>query len=110
MSSIYDELGVTPVLNAQGNRTLLGGNTVSAEVRALMDEAEEYYAHMGELTDRVSEKIADMLHQTKFEPCGPVEGHSRIKFCTSIPDFIGRHLLVEFCNQKELGHITQATG
>ena len=61
MNSIYDELGVTPVLNAQGNRTLLGGGTVSADVRVLMDEAEEYYAHMGDLTDRVSEKIADML-------------------------------------------------
>ena len=61
MSSIYDELGVTPVLNAQGNRTLLGGNTVSPEVKAMMDEAEEYYAHMGDLTNRVSEKIADML-------------------------------------------------
>ena len=59
--SIYEELGVKPVLNAQGNRTLLGGNTPSATVRALMDEAEEYYANMGELMDRVGEKIADML-------------------------------------------------
>ncbi len=55
-------------------------------------------------------QVADMLHQTKFEPCGPVEGHSRIKFCSSVPDFIGRHLLVEYCGQEELAHITQATG
>ena len=61
MSAIFDELGVRPVLNAQGNRTLLGGNTVSADVRAIMDDSEEYYAHMGELMDRVGEKIADML-------------------------------------------------
>ena len=56
------------------------------------------------------EKIADMLHQTKFEPCGPVEGHSRIKFCSSVPDFIGRHLLVEYCGQEELAHTRQAPG
>ena len=56
------------------------------------------------------EKIADMLHQTKFEPCGPVEGHSRIKFCTSVPDFIGRHLLVECCGRDDLAHVTEATG
>ncbi len=56
------------------------------------------------------EKVAEMLHQTKFEPCGPVLDHSRIKFCTSIPDFIGRHLLVEFCGREELAHVTEATG
>lgn len=61
LSRLYDELGVRPVLNAQGNRTLLGGGTPSASVKALMDEAEEFYADMGELADRVGEKIADML-------------------------------------------------
>ncbi len=55
-------------------------------------------------------KVADMLHQTKFEPCGPVEGHQRIKFCSSVPDFIGRHLLVEYCGQEELAHTRQAPG
>ncbi len=55
------------------------------------------------------EKIADMLDQTKFEPCGPVEGHSRIKFCSSVPDFIGRHLLVEYCGRDDLAHVTEAT-
>ena len=61
MSSIYDELGVTPVLNARGNQTLLGGNTVSASVRAAMEEAEEYYVDMADLADAVGERIADML-------------------------------------------------
>ncbi len=56
------------------------------------------------------EKLADMLAHTKFEPCGPVEGHSRIKFCSSVPDVIGRHLLVEFCGQEELTHTRQAPG
>ena len=55
------------------------------------------------------EKVAQMLHQTKFEPCGPVQDHSRIKFCTSIPDFIGRHLLIEFCGQGELAHVQPPT-
>ena len=35
MSAIFEELGVRPVLNAQGNRTLLGGSTPSASVRHL---------------------------------------------------------------------------
>ena len=61
MSNIYDELGATPILNAHGNRTLLGGSTPSATVRALMDEAEEYYVDMGELIDKIGISISNML-------------------------------------------------
>ncbi len=61
MSNIYEQLGAKPILNAHGNRTLLGGNTPNESVRALMDESEEYYVDMGELIDRVGENIADML-------------------------------------------------
>ena len=61
MSSIYEDLGVSPVLNAHGNRTLLGGGTPSPAVRALMEEASEYYADMGDLVDRVGERIAELL-------------------------------------------------
>ena len=61
MSGIFEELGVRPVLNAQGNRTLLGGSTPSASVRALMEEAEEYYVDMGDLMDSVGQRIAGML-------------------------------------------------
>ena len=59
--SIYEELGVRPVLNAAGNMTLLGGNTPSSTIHALMDESEEYYVNMSELIASVGEKIADML-------------------------------------------------
>jgi D-glucosaminate-6-phosphate ammonia-lyase len=59
--NIYEELGVRPVVNAMGPRTLLGGNTPAPAVRALMDEAEEYYADMAELSARAGEKIAQLL-------------------------------------------------
>ena len=61
MASIFEELGVRPVLNAMGNRTLLGGSTPSAAVRAMMDEAEEDYVHMGDLMDTVGLRIAEMI-------------------------------------------------
>ena len=50
------------------------------------------------------EKLADMLHQTKFEPCGAVAGHARIKHCSSLPDLIGRHLLIEYSGREDLAH------
>ena len=61
MTTIFEELGVRPVINAQGNRTLLGGGTPSPELRALMDSAEDYYVNMSELMDAVGVRIADML-------------------------------------------------
>lgn len=61
MPDIYEELGVRPVLNAQGNRTLLGGSTPSPAVRELMDAMGEYYVDLGELMDAVGVKISEML-------------------------------------------------
>jgi hypothetical protein len=37
-------------------------------------------------------------------------GHDRLKHCTSLPDLIGRHLLVEYCGRHELGHVPVAVG
>lgn len=51
------------------------------------------------------EKAAEMLHQTKFEPAGPVSGHDRIKHCSSLPDLIGRYLLLEYCGRADVANV-----
>jgi len=48
------------------------------------------------------EKVGELLAGAKFAPCGPVVGHDRIKYCTSLPDLIGRHLLIECCGREDL--------
>jgi hypothetical protein len=53
------------------------------------------------------EKVGDLLAGAK---CGPVSGHDRLKHCSSLPDLIGRHLLVEYCGHHELGHVPVAAG
>ena len=55
------------------------------------------------------EKVGNLLAGAKFAPCGPVVGHDRLKHCSSAPDLIGRHLLVEYCGRHELGHGPVAT-
>lgn len=50
------------------------------------------------------EKVGDLLRGAQFAPSGPVSGHEHIKHCLSIPDIIGRHLLVEFCGRNDLAH------
>lgn len=49
-------------------------------------------------------KVADMLFGAKFEPAGPVTCHESIRNCTSLPDLIGRHLLIECCGRRDLSH------
>lgn len=55
------------------------------------------------------EKLGDLLAGAKFEPCGPVSGHDRLKHCSSLPDLIGRHLLVEYCGRHEVAHVPALT-
>ena len=61
MASIWDDLGVRRVINAGGNRTLLGGNEPPPEVREIMAELDDYYVDMGDLIDAASEKVAELL-------------------------------------------------
>jgi ribonucleoside-diphosphate reductase alpha chain len=51
------------------------------------------------------EEVGEMLRGPKFEPAGPVQGHPRIKNCSSLCDLIGRHLLVEYASRDDLAHV-----
>jgi|SRR5215831_1953154 len=51
------------------------------------------------------EQLGELLAGVKFEPCGPVSGHDRLRQCSSPPDLIGRHLLVEYCHRDDLAHV-----
>jgi len=53
------------------------------------------------------EKVGALLAGAQFAPCGPVSGHAHLKQCSSLPDLIGRHLLVEYCGRHELGHVSE---
>src|SRR5438552_1725448 len=60
-SSVYEELGVRPVINARGNNTVLGGSTPSTRVKRAMQDAERYYVDMQQLLERSGQVIADLL-------------------------------------------------
>src|ERR687887_363139 len=61
VSSVYEQLGATPVINARGNNTVLGGSTPSARVRRAMQDAERYYVDMQQLLERSGTMIAGLL-------------------------------------------------
>lgn len=60
-TSVFEEIGVIPVINAVGHQTVLGGSQLSPRVRAAMDEANRYYVDMADLLDRSGKIIAGLL-------------------------------------------------
>src|SRR5258708_6426294 len=61
-TTVFESLGITPVINARGNNTVLGGSTPSARVRRAMHDVERYYVDMQQLLDRSGQVIADLLN------------------------------------------------
>ena len=59
--SVYAKLGVRPIINAQGNRTVAGGSAPTPEVARAMDDAANVYVEMEELLERSGEFIAELL-------------------------------------------------
>ena len=58
---LYAEMGATPVINAIGNMTMLGGSTPSARVQEAMQLAGRYYVDMDEFLASSGRLIAEML-------------------------------------------------
>ncbi len=58
---VYEELGVRPVINAQGNRTVIGGSSISRAIAEARDEANERYVPMEELLQKSGEYIAQLV-------------------------------------------------
>ena len=59
--SIYQELGLEPIINATGSVTALGGSIVAEEVREAMELSNDVYIPMTELEKKVGDEIAKIL-------------------------------------------------
>ena len=57
-TSVYEAIGVKPVINARGFMTVLGGSTPSARVKQAMEEAERYFVEMKDLLEKGGELVA----------------------------------------------------
>ncbi len=59
--TLYEALGVKPIINAAGTITNWGGSLMPPEVTAAWQEASRHFIDLRELQDRVGEKIAERL-------------------------------------------------
>jgi uncharacterized pyridoxal phosphate-dependent enzyme len=57
----YAELGVTPVINAEGTMTVLGGSLIRPEVEAVMAQAARHFISIPELEAAAGTRISQML-------------------------------------------------
>ena len=60
-STIYEKLGITPVINAWGVATELGGWTLSPKVSKAMEDANSSQVEMVDLLKKSGEYIAELL-------------------------------------------------
>ncbi|WP_436925634.1 aminotransferase class V-fold PLP-dependent enzyme [Halosimplex amylolyticum] len=58
--TIYDDLGVAPVVNATGTKTRIGGTLMREEAREAMDRAAEAFVRISDLQAAASERIAEV--------------------------------------------------
>jgi len=59
--NVYDELGVTTVINGQGTMTVLGGSLMRPEVEAVMALAGRHFVNIPDLEVAVGKRIVEML-------------------------------------------------
>ena len=59
--NVYDELGVTTVINGQGTMTYLGGSLMRPEVEAVMALGAQHFVKIADLEVAVGKRIAEML-------------------------------------------------
>jgi D-glucosaminate-6-phosphate ammonia-lyase len=59
--SVYERLGVRPVINARGTNTMASGSLMDPRVLSAMAEAAEVFVDMAELNARAGEHIARLL-------------------------------------------------
>ena len=60
--SIYEELGVRPLINANATLTRLGGSLMPPEVMAAMEEASRHWVDLEDLQYRIGEELARLTH------------------------------------------------
>lgn len=59
--NVYEELGVTTIINGEGTMTTLGGSLIRPEVETVMQMAAQHFVSIPELEIAAGKRIAEML-------------------------------------------------
>jgi len=124
--NVYEELGVTTVINAQGTMTVLGGSLMRPEVEAVMALAGQHFCSIPDLEVAAGKRIAEMLKLpdgytalvTSGAAAAMQSGLAAIltgnnpKFIEQLPDLTGMksEVIIQKSHRNPFDHQLRATG
>ncbi len=124
--NVYDELGVTTVINGEGTMTVLGGSLMPPEVEAVMALAAKHFVSIPDLEVAAGKRIAQMLKlpagYSAIVTCGAAaameSGLAGIltadnpKFIQQIPDLTGMksEVIIQKSHRNPFDHQLRNTG
>src|SRR5438270_2286514 len=124
--NVYDELGVTTVINGQGTMTVLGGSLARPEVEAVMALAGRHFCSIPDLEVAAGNRIAEMLKlpdgytalvtsgaaaAMQSGLAGLLTGNNP-KFIEQLPDLTGMksEVIIQKSHRNPFDHQLRATG
>ena len=124
--NVYEELGVTTVINGQGTMTVLGGSLMRPEVEAVMALGSLHFVSVPELEVAAGKRIAEMLKLpdgytalvTSGAAAAMQSGLAGIltgdnpKFIEQLPDLTGMksEVIIQKSHRNPFDHQLRATG
>jgi len=124
--NVYEELGVTTVINGQGTMTMLGGSLMRPEVESVMALAGQHFVNIPELEVAAGKRIAEMLKLppdysalvTSGAAAAMLSGLAGIltrdnpQFIRQLPDLTGMksEVIIQKSHRNPFDHQLRATG
>src|SRR5712664_1895925 len=124
--NVYEELGVTTVINGQGTMTMLGGSLMRPEVEAVMALAGRHFVSVPELEVAAGKRIAEMLKLPEGYGAIVTSGaaaamqsglagiltHDNPKFIEQLPDLTGMksEVIIQKSHRNPFDHQLRSTG
>jgi uncharacterized pyridoxal phosphate-dependent enzyme len=124
--NVYEELGVTTVINGQGTMTVLGGSLARPEVESVMALAGQHFCSIPDLEVAAGKRIAEMLKLpdgyaaivTSGAAAAMQSGLAGIltgdnpKFIEQLPDLTGlkSEVIIQKSHRNPFDHQLRATG
>ena len=122
-SSVYQRLGVRPIINAVGTLTTLSGSLMLPEVRRAMDEASRSFVRIHELQEKAGRRLAELTGAEAafvtagasaalcLATCAVTAGKDRAKI-TRLPDLTGMksEIVIQKVHRNSYDHAFRMVG